>query len=298
MGKHCVVIGAGIIGSSCAWHLQRKGLQVTLIDHELPGQSCSFGNAACLSIAGVIPFSYPGMIRKVPAWMLDPLGPMCIRPLDFPALIPWFWRFWRNSSMQIVEAIATAQAQLMHAALTDYDEILKATDSSHLKHSKGAIHFYDSEKEYRQDQWQFDLRARLGFEAGVRGRSLRRPTLRLRTLCIALLLPADERLLDRVRRDPLRFSDCVAGRVGFRSVDGLRVERRIDSGAVGMGWIHGCPPRHQRLVHPGHGVLSFGGIASSGRGKTLADRDVAEGLERLAVWFRDNSRGPTRASGR
>lgn len=165
MGKHCVVIGAGIIGSSCAWHLQRKGLQVTLIDHELPGQSCSFGNAACLSTSSVIPFSYPGMIRKVPAWILDPLGPMRIRPLDFPALIPWFWRFWRNSSMQTVEAIAAAQAQLMHAALTDYDEILEATDSSHLKYSKGAIHVYDTEKEYQQDKWQFDLRARLGFEA-------------------------------------------------------------------------------------------------------------------------------------
>ena len=39
MKGHCVVIGAGIIGASCAWHLQRKGLQVTLIDPVLPGQS-------------------------------------------------------------------------------------------------------------------------------------------------------------------------------------------------------------------------------------------------------------------
>ena len=163
MGKRCIVIGAGIIGSSCAWHLQRQGLEVTLVDHELPGQSCSFGNAACISTANVIPFSYPGMIRKVPGWMLDPLGPMRIRPVDFPALIPWFWRFWRSSSMQIVEAIAMAQAQLMHLAFADYDEILKATDSSHLKQSRGAIHIYDSEKEYLRDQWQFDLRYRLGF---------------------------------------------------------------------------------------------------------------------------------------
>ncbi|NOR20915.1 MAG: FAD-dependent oxidoreductase [Xanthomonadales bacterium] len=165
MGKHCVVIGAGIIGSSCAWHLLRRGLQVTLIDHELPGQSCSFGNASCLATSSVIPFSYPGMIKKVPAWMLDPLGPMRIRPLEFPALIPWFWKFWRSSSMRQVEAIAEAQAQLMHLAFADYDEILTATNSCHLKHAKGAIHIYDTEKEYWQDQWQTDLRARLGFEA-------------------------------------------------------------------------------------------------------------------------------------
>ena len=164
MGKHCVVIGAGIIGSSCAWHLQRKGIQVTLIDHKLPGQSCSFGNASCLSTSSVIPFSYPGMIRKVPGWLLDPLGPMRVRPLDFPALIPWFWRFWRCSNMPQVEAIATAQTQLMKTALSDYDEILAATGSSHLKHAKGAIHFYDTEEEYRREKWQADLRAKLGFE--------------------------------------------------------------------------------------------------------------------------------------
>lgn len=164
MSKHCVVIGAGIVGVSCAWHLQREGLKVTLIDHQLPGQSCSFGNASCLSTSSVIPFSYPGMIRKIPGWMLDPLGPMRIRPMDFPALIPWFWKFWRSSNMQQVVAIAEAQTQLMQTALADYDEILKATDSRHLKHDRGAIHIYDTEKEYRQDQWQADLRARLGFK--------------------------------------------------------------------------------------------------------------------------------------
>ena len=164
MNQHCVVIGAGIIGASCAWHLQQKGLQVTLIDHELPGQSCSSGNAACIARSGVIPFSYPGLIKKVPGWMLDPLGPMSIRAWDLPALIPWFWKFWRVSNMQKVEEIASAQATLMQTVFADYDEILNATDSAHLKLSRGAIHIYDTEKEYRADLWQADLRARLGFE--------------------------------------------------------------------------------------------------------------------------------------
>jgi len=165
MGKHCVVIGAGIIGASCAWHLQRKGLRVTLVGHELPAQSCSSGSASCISASSVIPFSYPGMIRKLPGWMLDPQGPMRIRPMDFPALLPWFWRFWRVSNMQKVEEIANAQAMLMRTAFADYDEILHATDSAHLKYARGAIHVYDTEKEYRNERWQTELRTRLGFES-------------------------------------------------------------------------------------------------------------------------------------
>lgn len=162
---HVVVIGAGIVGSSCAWHLRRKGLEVTLIDQVEPGMSCSYGNASCLSRSSVIPFSYPGMINKVPGWMLDPLGPMRIRPLDFPALAPWFWQFWRVSSMQKVEQIAIAQKKLMDTVFEDYDDILNATDSTHLRRSKGAIHLYDTEKEYEKDQWQIELRRKLGFDS-------------------------------------------------------------------------------------------------------------------------------------
>jgi D-amino-acid dehydrogenase len=164
MTKHCVVIGAGIVGASCAWHLQRKGLQVTVIDPELPGHSCSFGNASCVTPSEIIPFSYPGMIKKVPGWMLDPEGPVRIRPRDFPALIPWFWRFWRISNMQKVEQIAAAQALLMQTVFTDFDEILGATDSSHLKRANGAIHLFDNEEEYRADQPGAELRARYGYE--------------------------------------------------------------------------------------------------------------------------------------
>ncbi len=164
MKGHCVVIGAGIVGASCAWHLQRKGLKVTLIDPVSPGKSCSYGNASCIATSGVVPSSHPGVLKKVPGWMLDPLGPVTIRAADFPALLPWLWKFWRVCNMKKVEEIAAAQALLMHRVLGDFDEILNAVGSSHLKQSPGAIHVYDTEKEYRADQWQFDLSSRLGFE--------------------------------------------------------------------------------------------------------------------------------------
>ena len=163
MKKHCVVIGAGIVGVSCAWHLQKNGLKVTLVDHELPGQSCSYGNASCIATSGVVPSSYPGLVKKIPGWLFDPLGPVTIRLKDFPSLLPWFRDFWRASTMQKVEEIASHQASLMRTVLADYDEILDGTDSAALKQARGAIHIYDTEKEYQADQWQNDLSRGLGF---------------------------------------------------------------------------------------------------------------------------------------
>ena len=43
--RTALVIGAGVVGVSCALHMQRRGLKVTLIDRGEPGEAASFGNA-------------------------------------------------------------------------------------------------------------------------------------------------------------------------------------------------------------------------------------------------------------
>lgn len=163
-GKHCAVIGAGIVGSSCAWQLRKEGFQVTLIDPELPGQSTSFGNAGCISPSAVIPFSYPGAIRQVPGWLMDKEGPLVIRFGHLPKAIPWLWKFWRAGSMERVEAIAQAQHDLMATVRADYDLILKETKSEWLSEQRGLIMLYDNEQDYQAERWSLDLRTRLGLE--------------------------------------------------------------------------------------------------------------------------------------
>lgn len=162
--KHIVVIGAGTVGSSCAWHLQREGYQVSLVDPVLPGQSTSFGNAACISPSHITPFSYPGVVRQIPRWLFDPEGPLCIRWNDFPGLVPWFWRFWRSGTMEGVRWSTQAQARLMHKVTDDFSEILAATQQSHMRHSRGAIVIWDERKAFEKARWQYELKEEMGFE--------------------------------------------------------------------------------------------------------------------------------------
>jgi D-amino-acid dehydrogenase len=112
----------------------------------------------------VVPLSYPGLVRKLPGWLFDPLGPIAIRPNALPSLLPWFWRFWRLSNMTKLEELATAQANLMHGVFADFDEILAASGSTALKQSLGAIHVHDTEREYQAELWQYELAARHGYE--------------------------------------------------------------------------------------------------------------------------------------
>ena len=160
----CVVVGAGTVGSACAWYLQRRGARVTLIDSELPGQSTSYGNAGCISKTSVFPFSVPGVIRKVPSWLLDPTGPLRIRWAQLPRVAPWLYRFWRAGSARRVRQIVAAQAALMEPVLRDFDDILQGTGSEFLREARGAILLYESEKAFAAEAWKFHERERLGLE--------------------------------------------------------------------------------------------------------------------------------------
>jgi D-amino-acid dehydrogenase len=72
---HLAVIGNGIVGTACAAYLQRDGHRITFIDPIEPGEATSFGNAGSLSPSACLPVGMPGMWKKVPGWLLDPLGP-------------------------------------------------------------------------------------------------------------------------------------------------------------------------------------------------------------------------------
>ena len=162
--KHCVVIGAGTVGSSCAWHLRRAGLEVTLIDWEMPGQSTSFGNAACITPNYIYPFSHPGVSREIPGWLMDPMGPLKIRWANLHTLLPWLWKFWRAGTKQGVEHVAGAQAQLMRHVTADFDEILAAIHAEELRESKGMITLYDTPEDFHKMEWAYELIHRHGFQ--------------------------------------------------------------------------------------------------------------------------------------
>jgi len=159
---HCIVLGAGIVGASCAWHLRRRGAAVTVIDSEQPGQSTSYGNAGCISPSSIAPTSYPGAFWKVPGWLLDPLGPVRIQWSHALQLTPWLWRFWRAGKAPRVREICTAQHALMQTVVADYDEILQATGASGLRSREGMIMLYGNEREFAADAWHYAIRDEFG----------------------------------------------------------------------------------------------------------------------------------------
>ncbi len=83
-----LVIGAGVVGLSTALYLRRTGLDVTVLDPLGPAGGASFGNAGMLSPDTATPIALPGMLRKVPGWLRDPLGTARGASIVFPTRAP------------------------------------------------------------------------------------------------------------------------------------------------------------------------------------------------------------------
>lgn len=95
-----VVIGGGVVGIASAIELLRDGHAVTIVEPGSPGgeQAASYGNGTLLNPSSVIPMSSPGLWKKVPGYLRDPLGPLTIRWSYLPRLLPWLVRFVRAGS--------------------------------------------------------------------------------------------------------------------------------------------------------------------------------------------------------
>jgi D-amino-acid dehydrogenase len=142
-----LVVGAGIVGMAIALRLQREGRQVTVIDRTGVAAEASRGNAGAFAFTDILPLASPGMLRKAPGWLLDPLGPLSIAPAYLPRIAPWLFHFWRASFPARVKASAAAQAALMDLSIVETDAMLAVAGASSMLRSDGVLHLYESQAE-------------------------------------------------------------------------------------------------------------------------------------------------------
>lgn len=156
--RNVTIVGAGIIGVSCAVALQRAGCDVTLVDREEPGEGCSSGNAGILANYGMVPLSTPGILGKVPGMLLDPLGPLSIRWGYLPRMVSWLYRFWRASNEREVTAIAGALTSLLRSTVDDHLAATAGTGAESWVRPSPLLCVYPDEKAFQQDAYVWRMR--------------------------------------------------------------------------------------------------------------------------------------------
>ena len=142
-----IVIGAGVIGLSVAIAAQGRGLSVTVLDREGPAAGASAGNAGAFAFTDILPLASPGILRKAPKWLLDPLGPLAVPPAYALRIAPWMLRFWRACSPANVARSTAAQTALMDLSKAELEPFLQATGTFAMLRKDGNLQVYEGKAE-------------------------------------------------------------------------------------------------------------------------------------------------------
>lgn len=163
-----VIVGAGIVGLSIALVLAERdsARRIVVVDREGIAAGASRGNAGAYAFSDIQPLASPGILRQVPRWLLDPLGPLALRPAYLPRIAPWLWRFWRASRPSRVAASVAAQAALNRLSAAATPRLLAAAEAASMWHEDGNLHLYESEREWRASLpgWQQRAAHGIAFE--------------------------------------------------------------------------------------------------------------------------------------
>ncbi|MEO5658324.1 MAG: D-amino acid dehydrogenase [Polaromonas sp.] len=148
-----VVLGAGIIGVSTAWHLLERGHEVTVVDRQPDAaMETSFANAAQISVSYCEPWANRDAPLKALKWMFKDDAPLLFRP-QLPVGEGWQqWRWSLQFLAQCNDAAFERNVQQLvalggysHSALK---EVVRSTGIDYHRLERGIAHFYTEQKSF------------------------------------------------------------------------------------------------------------------------------------------------------
>ena len=168
-GPLAVIIGAGIVGICSANYLLRAGYRVQLVDPLEPGSpdQCSYGNSGIISTGTFVPAALPGLVQSIPKMLLDPEGPLSLRPSYFPKALPWLLRFVMSSRENRAREIAAALFSISRLTYDCYEPLLREAGCEDLLQARGALILYEDEIVPQKEDFGLRLRREYGIPMDV-----------------------------------------------------------------------------------------------------------------------------------
>ncbi|MEO6604600.1 MAG: FAD-dependent oxidoreductase [Aeromicrobium sp.] len=245
--EHVVIVGAGMVGLSTAWFLQREGVRVTVIDRGGVAAGSSWGNAGWLAPALTLPLPDPAILAGGIKATLSPSSPVYIPLTTNPRLLKFLADFTRHCTPSKWRTAMSVFNQANALALNAFDELDDVAEPT--KKSEPFLAAYASESDRQGLLDEFDHVAELG---------VRTAFALLNNAEVHALVPAlgdavtcGVRLTEQRFINPGRFvhalADAVRGR-GGEIVDGDVRDISVTDSGVELEIKGGGPMRADTVV--------------------------------------------------
>jgi D-amino-acid dehydrogenase len=144
-----LVLGAGIVGTSIALHLAKRGLSVALVDRGGPGEETSYGNAGVLEGETLFPPAFPPSLISLLRVGLKRSPEANYHILSLPKVAPWLFSFWLASRPQKLMEFALSMRPLFSRAVAEHEALMAESDALQYLRKTGWAKIYRSDKTFR-----------------------------------------------------------------------------------------------------------------------------------------------------
>jgi len=155
--QQVTVLGAGIVGISCALELQRRGFDVSLVDRRGPGEETSSGNAGVLSYSNITPLASPALLPRLHRLLLNLDGDFRLHYPHLPALLPWLLRFVARCRRDVFLRDGAAMNQLTRASVELHRQWIAEAGAQDLLNGPGVLKLYRRRESFLRDELEREL---------------------------------------------------------------------------------------------------------------------------------------------
>ncbi len=140
-----IVLGAGIVGTSIALQLAKRGLGVALVDRRGPGEETSYGNAGIIEGNTIFPPAFPSSLKALTRIALQRAPEASYHLGHLPRAAPWLMAFWAASRPHRLVETARIIRPLFARALPEHEALLAEAGASGYLRREGWLKLYRSD---------------------------------------------------------------------------------------------------------------------------------------------------------
>lgn len=157
-----MVLGAGIVGTSVAVHLVKRGMSVALVDRAGIGEQTSYGNAGIIEGNTVFPPAFPSDVGALARIAFKRAGEANYHLSFLPSVMPWLLAFRAASRRDRLAETARLIRPLFSRAVAEHEALMGEADATHFLRKTGWLKVYRGEKSFGALAPEFDLAAKFG----------------------------------------------------------------------------------------------------------------------------------------
>ena len=146
---HVLVLGAGIIGISTAWHLLEQGHDVTVVDRQGgAARETSFANAAQISVSYCEPWANRHAPAKLLKWMFSNEAPLVFRPRADWQQWRWGLQFLAQCNDAAFERNVRQLVALGAYSHATLKEMVRSTGIEYHRLERGIAHYFTDQASF------------------------------------------------------------------------------------------------------------------------------------------------------